>query len=565
MRAVQIVFGGSDFTLGILLGDGELLVGRLPATEPLWNEDPTYAQWIPSLRRGLLLLSIAFYALHFLHLSADFPAGTDWNDWSRYTDEGWYSDAAVRHALLGHWYVQGDFNPAVALPVWPLLEALAFGLAGPSLTTARALTVVVFGVMLLGVYRLLSRFAHDGKEADNTLAAPLAVFFLCTSPFFYAFERTAILEPVEATLSVLALLAAFFLAPLQEWSELPRRQYLLPALALGILLPAMVLTKPTAVTIFPAIAFILWQRGGKRFAPLLRMATLPVLLAVTIWGGYLFGLVRPHYMEDYRYLFDANEYTSFQTDPLSRVAFYTVTDGVWIGAVLYPLFFLLIAAFSIVRPRFFRGPLVPALLLWVGGYLVFLGYHNNPQTRYYLLLAVPITCLMAMALDELLKPGDRASESRILVAIRWGFVSFCGLAISVPDAVEQVRFCQHPTYSFVRAAKAIATRVRAEPMHPALILSVSGSDLTLMTGLPSINTEFGTLDLDQRVKRYKPGWYVAWNEVEDEDMKAIAPFYGLTPVASYPAMDDPDRNILLLYRLDPKPTAQRGGSMSGVR
>ena len=94
--------------------------------------------------------------------------------------------------------------------------------------------------------------------------------------------------------------------------------------------------------------------------------------------------------------------------------------------------------------------------------------------------------------------------------------------------------------------------MRAEPLHSPLLLSVSGSDLTLMTGLPSINTEFGTLDLDQRVARYHPGWYVAWNEVEDEDMKAIAPLYRFTPIASYPAMEDPDRNVLLLYRLDPR-------------
>ena len=39
----------------------------------------------------------------------------------RFGYEGWYGDGAIRHFLLGHWHVPGDFNPAAALPVWPLL------------------------------------------------------------------------------------------------------------------------------------------------------------------------------------------------------------------------------------------------------------------------------------------------------------------------------------------------------------------------------------------------------------------------------------------------------------
>lgn len=528
------------------------------AETPSWRYKPTQRgfdaeqRWIDWARRGLLLLSVVFYALHFVHLAADFPGGTTWNDWSRYTDEGWYSDAAVRHSVLGHWYLAGDFNSAVALPVWPLLEALAFRVGGLSLTTARALTVIVFGIMLLGLYRLMMRCA-DAEDGCKTLAAPLATFLLCTSPLFFAFERMAILEPLLAALAVLALLAASYLVPVRSWADWRRREYLLPAFALGIVLPAMVLTKPTALFLLPAIGCMVWYRGGGHWRSVLSSAGLPVLLGFVLWAGYLFALVRPHYMEDYRYLFEANEYTGFQTDPLSRVAFYTVANGVWMGAVLYPQFFVLIVVFVFARPRFFRNPLLLALLLWVAGYLTFLGYHNNPQTRYYLVLAVPVTCVVAMALDELLRSRGNGASLRGLAGWRSGLVALCVLAIAVPDALEQIRFLRHPTYSFVQAAAAIARRVRAEPRHSPMMLSVSGSDLTLMTGVPSINTEFGTLDLDERVQRYRPGWYVAWNEVDDEDMKAIAPFDTLVPVGRYPAMDDPDRNILLLYRLDAKP------------
>ena len=82
----------------------------------------------------------------FCSPEADFPNHSIWMDWAKYTDEGWYGDAAIRHYQLGHWNVPGDFNPAAALPVWPLLEMVLFRVTGVSLVAARALTVTVFGL-----------------------------------------------------------------------------------------------------------------------------------------------------------------------------------------------------------------------------------------------------------------------------------------------------------------------------------------------------------------------------------------------------------------------------------
>jgi len=35
-------------------------------------------------------------------------------------------------------------------------------------------------------------------------------------------------------------------------------------------------------------------------------------------------------------------------------------------------------------------------------------------------------------------------------------------------------------------------------------------------------------------------------------MEALNKFYRLTRVAEFPAMDDPDRNVMIVYRLDAK-------------
>jgi hypothetical protein len=73
----------------------------------------------------------------------------------------------------------------------------------------------------------------------------------------------------------------------------------------------------------------------------------------------------------------------------------------------------------------------------------------------------------------------------------------------------------------------------------------------LLTGLPSICDDFGTMELVDRVRTYRPGWFITWNHVEDDKMEALAPFFHLHRVAEFPVMDDPERNLLILYRLDP--------------
>src|SRR5580692_700406 len=122
----------------------------------------------------LLLVSAIFLALHAFHLQADFPNHSPWMDWAKYTDEGWYGDGAIRHFQRGQWNVPGDFNPAAALPVLPLFEAALFRFTGVSLVAARALTVGIFGLILLSSYLLLRRWYNldvlGGRKSAGSLA-----------------------------------------------------------------------------------------------------------------------------------------------------------------------------------------------------------------------------------------------------------------------------------------------------------------------------------------------------------------------------------------------------------
>src|SRR5271155_5430641 len=173
-----------------------------------------------TLEALLLVVSTIFLILHAFHLSADFPNHSPWMDWAKYPDEGWYGDGPIRHFQRGHWYVPGDFNPAAALPVWPLLEAALFRFTGVSLTAARGLTVAIFGLILVVSYLLLPRWpnpaAPTGQKPTKTLAPAIAVLLLAVSPFCYVFTRMAILEPLLILFTLLALLAASYATPPEQ-------------------------------------------------------------------------------------------------------------------------------------------------------------------------------------------------------------------------------------------------------------------------------------------------------------------------------------------------------------
>ena len=510
----------------------------------------------------LLLVAAIFLTLHAFHLSADFPNYSPWMDWAKYTDEGWYSDGAIRHFQRGNWYVPGDFNPAAALPVWPLLEAAVFRFTGVNLTAARALTVTIFGLILFASYLLVRRWLifSSGKKTETSLAPAIAVLLLAVSPFCYVFTRMAILEPLLILFTLLALLAASYAtSPAQGTATTSLRTRLratLPILALGLLFPLMILTKTTAIFVFPAIGWLLWARAGYRIRPFLRLSLPPVALAAVIWLGYYLFVVRPHFLPDFHYLFDANSYTGLTPSNILAVLAKTITDGLWIGHILYPLAILAVISVFLLRPRLLRNPLIPALMLWAASYAAFLAYHNNLQPRYYLVIAIPLTLLIPIVFSNLWTSNPRVRTYHEAWLHRLAITGIVGVlsAVIVSDARQTLQYVRTPDYAFTSAAGQIRQIISADPTHNPLILSISGSQLSLMTGLPSICDDFGTMDLPVRVKAYHPGWYIAWNQVEDDKMDALTPMYHLQRIAAFPAFDDPERNLLILYRLDP-PTA----------
>ena len=393
---ISVILWNSSGKLRLILG---------PMNQPYLNS----SRILKAAEAVLLLVAAIFLALHAIHLNADFPNHSPWMDWAKYTDEGWYGDAAIRHFQRGHWYVPGDFNPAAALPIWPLLEAALFRFTGVSLISARALTVTIFALTLIVSYLLLRRWQllSSSNKIETSLTPAIAVLLLAISPFCYVFTRMAILEPLLILFTLLALLAASYSSPPEQGTaNLKNRiRQILPALALGLLVPLMVLTKTTAIFLLPAIAWLLWARAEYHFRTFLRLSVPTVVLATVAWLSYYLFVVRPHFLPDFHYLFEANGYTGLTPSNVLLVLADTIADGLWIGKILYPL--ALLAAISVfaLRPRLLRNALVPSLLLWAGGYAAFLAYHNNLQPRYYLVIAIPLTLLVPVVFSGLMSPA----------------------------------------------------------------------------------------------------------------------------------------------------------------
>jgi len=495
-----------------------------------------YAVWIGGI--------VALFCLHFPHLLADFPNYSPWMDYSKYTDEGWYGNAAARYYIAGHWYFHGDFNPAVALPVWPLLLAILFHFTGVSLAAARALVLAVFGCNLLLTWRLV-------RTQAEPWVALLAVTLLVSSPFLYAFGRLALLEPTLVCFLLLSWLLALRLPHASA-----RSQILLLA-AIGLLLCLMVLTKTTAIFVLPSTLYLIARAYDFRWVSCRALAVTASAAALP-WCAWYFLFVRPHYRVDYQYLFDVNHWAEPSTVGGWIAAFWYALHGtLWISPTLGIIAALLLLLSLIpwrtrdADPATSLNPVVASLLA-AGGIIFFTGWHNHPQPRYYAAVVYPLCIVLALLTADLL----RRNRPLFLRAI--GVLALIVMAVvSAAGTIRIAGYIRHPQYEFVTAAKGIAAYIDQHPGQHRLLLSISGDDLSLMTGVPAICDDFGTWDLPFRIHAWQPGWYAAWNDIDPGSLADLQTQYSPERVAAFPAFDDPDRNLLVLYRLVPLPPAQQ--------
>jgi hypothetical protein len=526
-----------------------------------WQKHWLYAVW--------LLAICAFAGLHALHLRADFPNLSPWySDWAKYTDEGWYGNAAIRQHLLGSWYLPGDFNPAPAVPVWPCLEWVLFSLTGVTIQAARGLAVAFFFLNLVMSYTLL-------RARGPRWMALLAVTLLVTSPFLFCFSRLAILEPLLITLTLAALNLAVRLA-------LYRRP--IPAsAAIGLLFTLMMLTKATAAFLIPALAWAMLVPLWKRRKTALQCAATALVVFIVSFGGWMVLVVESGRLIDFKYLFFVNKYPrpSGLVWPLTSL-WWSFHGGLWADRVLIPLagvmtLFALISWWKGPSTKsmrlggfdsFFalrRDPVFAASVLAVLGYLLFMTYQDHPQPRYFAVIMFFCVFLVAQGANAVVSINEKQITELMSpgVLLRWArLLTLALLAVTVGlNGAKTLSYAVHPEYTFVDAAERLTRYIDLHPNGNRLLLSVSGDQITLVTHLPTINDLFVTPstaipDLAAKVGYYQPGWYACWNVLDPGMLEDIHSHDSLDQVAKFGAFDDPTRNVLILFKLHPWPKGQ---------
>src|SRR5215813_14936898 len=108
----------------------------------------SWSVWVP-----FFVLLAVINGLRFVHLDADFPPGVTTSR-ALYTDEGLYSFNAIRMSLGRSWYVPGELNTSINLPVASLLQVGAFRVSGRSLIVARSLVAVSVIVLIAVTFGL---------------------------------------------------------------------------------------------------------------------------------------------------------------------------------------------------------------------------------------------------------------------------------------------------------------------------------------------------------------------------------------------------------------------------
>jgi hypothetical protein len=501
-----------------------------------------YALWLVVLG--------GFALLHALHLSADFPNHTPWYmDWAKYTDEGWYGNAAIRAHLFGNWYLPGDFNPAPAVPLWPFLEWVLFFFTGVTIQAARGLAVAFFFANLLLSYLLL-------RARGPRWMALLALTLIVTSPFLYCFSRLAILEPMLIALTLAALNLAI---------RLPRlRRPVAVSAVIGLLFTLMMLTKTTAVFLLPALGWAmllpLWQQSRKTA---LRCALAAAGASAASFALWMALVVHEGLFADYRYLFFVNKYDKPKelTWPLVSL-WWSFHGGLWVDHILIPLAGVLALAAAAVwlwgrrgrgtgLGRLVEDPLFGASILAVAGYILFMTVQNHPQPRYFAVVAFFSFFVLALGAEAL------AGQAGRLRRLGWAVIALAALA-TIFNSVQTLSYATHPEYTFVDAARQLTSYIDAHPNGKRLLVSISGDQITLLTHLPALCDDFGTPsaaypDLPAKLAAYQPGWWATWTDIDVGTLEDLHARYSLEQVASFRALDDPERNILVLFKLHPLP------------
>ncbi|MFC1848807.1 hypothetical protein ACFL27_01250 [candidate division CSSED10-310 bacterium] len=217
----------------------------------LWKPMQILNLKIPRCRlayRDYILLFFFFTFLMFIRLFALSADPSPSFSIGFISDEGWWVHNSRQAAIFGHWLLD-DFNQGLLIsPTFSLSCYCCFKLLGVHFFSAR-LTSALAGFACLIISFVWLKLA--GGEQKSGMGPVLATLFIGWNFFFLSFNRIAL---VDTLLVFFLLLGVFFL-------DLKKRMF---AFGAGLVLWAAMLTKPSALFIYPVIVVVWlwdWHKG----------------------------------------------------------------------------------------------------------------------------------------------------------------------------------------------------------------------------------------------------------------------------------------------------------------
>lgn len=456
----------------------------------------------------MIVMIFAAIAFRFIHIEADFPQGITWSG-VLYTDEGWYSNGATSYVLTGNWYIEGDFNPAINLPIFQLIQSVIFNITGVNLSSAR-ITVIVFSIfIILGIYIVVRKF-YDSKIA-------LVAALLWSGNFMvYAYSRLAILEIPMTCLALLSLLLA---------SSISRKNFLTITILSAITFVLAMLTKTTAVFVFPILLYCFWNNNlvlkEKLYAGLIFSGcSITLLLIYNI-------LAMSMYHSDYTFFTSLNIASRISLEPLfvlkniRRI----ISHGRVIDSIMYPLTVVCLPIFWVCVYRSSKNKLLTIQLWWLITYVLMLSVSEYDPPRYYLPLTIPIVILFSVMFVSFYRVMRYSSS--------WSYFSLFMVGVIVfNNLFHIISYLYSPQYSFLNMCQDIRGRVAPKSDQRVVLLGHLANSISLVTEIPSINTVYGTQDLRWKLFRYKPTYYVSLG-IEEKVIKVIKETYDMKQLSTY--------------------------------
>jgi len=467
--------------------------------------------------------AVIFTLLRFVNITADVPVGTEMSG-VFYTDEGWYCNGAINLRQFGKWYCDGDFNPAVNLPVHHLIQSVAFSIFGMSLQTARSVTAFCFVMIIVILF-----FTIRSYSGNRTAA--LTAMMLSSNLLFLTYSRIAILE----------LPMLFFVTAGVGLSLSFKKANDYPVIAVSaILLATAALTKTTALFGLPVLLYCTSLRGGSLQKKILLALTAvsTFVIPVVVWNHFAASL----HPNDFALFTKVNFADRMQLNPATVAR--SIID-IFIKLLRNdPVFVppaLLLSLFLLIRNQGFRkNVLVHISLIWFVSGLAILATTSYHPLRYLTALEIPVMIILGFALftfDTLLPKGIGAAVIAIAALI------FSGIG-----AAGIMRTITTPHYSFITMAREVR-RIADREDAGSIVMGNFANSVSLAGGIRSINTS-GTQSVEWKIKQYHPKFYLSLG-YEPEMIREIFKYHVLTPAGEWNVFDNyiSDKPVYL-FRLD---------------